>query len=443
MVEGRKVYHAAAAMTAHLSLFYLIAAVLWLMAMLQGLFLLRSAVRLLLHVRRANRESPRLASGRWKYEPRAVVFLPCCGVDEKLHRTVESLGRQDYADYHVIFTFESAADPAYAAVTSWIADWKNPPTQRIIAGLATNRGQKIHNLLAALDRVPADREVFVFLDSDAVPASDWLGTLIAPLADPQVGAATGFRWYSADGGWVNGIRSCWNAASLTLITDPKLSFVWGGSTAVRRETFERLAIAQAWDRALSDDYQVTRAMHEGRMKIQFVPRAIVPSHEPTTFRNFWTFARRQLVITRVCGPALWRAALILCLNFILGGTAVAVLFFAALWQWIPDHWLMWPAFAAWMAVIGVACINAAIRQFAVRQVLKYPDVTWRDFAWDVGGVNLSGMLHLSLLFASLTSRSFVWRNTVYELISPDETKILGRLDRSPNLSPPIHPTTIP
>ncbi|HUN82333.1 MAG TPA: hypothetical protein VMV81_12590, partial [Phycisphaerae bacterium] len=217
---------------------------------------------------------------------------------------------------------------------------------------------------------------------------------------------------------------------------------------VRRETFERLAIAQAWDRALSDDYQVTRAMHEGRMKIQFVPRAIVPSHERTTFRNFWTFARRQLVITRVCGPALWRAALILCLNFILGGTAVAVLFFAALWQWIPDHWLMWPAFAGWMAVIGIACLNATLRQLAVRQVLRYPDVTWRDFAWDVGGVNLSGMLHLLLLLASLSSRSFVWRNTIYELISPHETKVLGRLDKSTTQSSasqpsPTHATNIP
>ena len=263
----------------HLHAVYWFVAILWLTTIVQGLFLLRSAVRLLIHVGRAVRQSPRDVSGRWSYEPRAVVFLPCCGVDEKLRQTVESLGEQDYADYEIIYTFESAEDPAYAAVGQWIARWERPRTQRVIAGLATNRGQKIHNLLAAIQCAPADREVFVFLDSDAIPHADWLGNLIAPLSRAEVGAATGFRWYSAAGGWVNGMRSCWNAASLTLITDPRLSFVWGGSTAVRRETFERLAIAQSWERALSDDYQVTRAMHEGGLKIQFVPQALIPSHE--------------------------------------------------------------------------------------------------------------------------------------------------------------------
>src|SRR5262249_50897890 len=159
-------------------------------------------------------------------------------------------------EYEIIFTFESAEDPAYTAVGEWIAKRERPRTQRVVAGLATNRGQKIHNLLAAIQCAAADREVFVFLDSDAIPHADWLGHLLAPVARCEVGAATGFRWYSAEGSWVNGVRSCWNAASLTLITDPKLSFVWGGSTAVRRETFERLAIAQGWERALSDDYQV-------------------------------------------------------------------------------------------------------------------------------------------------------------------------------------------
>src|SRR5438874_10236958 len=110
----------------HFPTIYGVVAILWLMTIAQGVFLLRSAVNLLIHVSRAVRQSPRDASGRWAYEPRAVVFLPCCGVDERLRQTVESLGRQDYADYEIIFTFESAEDLAYAAVGQWIAGWERP-----------------------------------------------------------------------------------------------------------------------------------------------------------------------------------------------------------------------------------------------------------------------------------------------------------------------------
>ncbi len=407
---------------------YYVVAFFWTMTLIQGLFLLRGGLRFLSYVRRSVREVGlvRNADGRFHYQPRATVILPCCGVDEKLHKTVESLSHQNYDDYEVIFTLESKTDPAYAAVEEWTRDWARPH-RMVVAGLADRRGQKIHNLLAALPTVSADREVLVFLDSDAIPHRDWLGFLVAPLRDEKVGAATGFRWYSAAGGFANGIRSCWNAGSLTLITDENMSFVWGGSTAIRRETFERVEIAAKWDRALSDDYQVTQAMHESGMAIRFVPQALIPSHESTAFAPFWTFARRQLVITRICGPTLWRAALILCLNFVIGGTGVAVLFFAGLFGWIMAPTAMWYGLAGWIVVVGISCLNAIFRQLAIRQVLRPPDVTWRDFLWDVGGVNLSGLLHLGLLFASMTSRRFVWRNTVYELVSPNETRILARL----------------
>ncbi|MBI5763910.1 MAG: glycosyltransferase family 2 protein [Planctomycetes bacterium] len=414
---------------------YYFIAFLWGLTVLQGMFLLRGGVRFLQYVRRTIREADQVrdATGRFRYQPRATVILPCCGVDEKLHKTVESLSQQNFDDYEVIFTLESNTDPAYAAVEEWTKNWVRP-RRMVVAGLAERCGQKIHNLLAAVATVSPDREVFVFLDSDAIPHKDWLGFLVAPLRDQKVGAATGFRWYSAAGGWANGIRSCWNAGSLTLITDENMSFVWGGSTAIRRETFERVDIAGKWQNALSDDYQVTRAMHESGMTIRFVPQALIPSHESTTFAPFWTFARRQLVITRVCGPTLWRFAFILCMNFVIGGTAVALLFFAGLFGWILAPTAMWYGLAGWVVVMGISCLNALLRQLAIRLVLRPPDVTWRDFVWDVGGVNLSGMLHLGLLVSSMTSRRFVWRNTVYELVSPDETRILARLGKNSQAS---------
>lgn len=412
---------------------YLFVAVLASLTCLQGLWVVIEAVQFYLYVRRATSHAweSKDAAGQFRYQPRVAVILPCCGVDERLHQTVERLGKQNYADYEIIFTLESESDPAYEAIAQWTEGWTNVRHKRVVAGLTQHRSQKIHNLLAAVGEVAPDREAMVFLDSDAVPHADWLGHLVAPLADDGVGAATGFRWYCATGGIANGVRSVWNAASVPLIRDEKRNFCWGGATAVRVDRFKTLDVAGRWERALSDDYQMTRAVRDAGLIIRFVPQALIPSHDQTTLSGFWHFARRQLIITRVCGPAIWWAGFVLCNNFVIGGSAAAVLFFVCLFGWFGTMTAGWWAFAGWMVILAMAFTNVTLRQLSVRKVLGPPDVTWKDAVWDFVGVLFAGMLHQSLFASSMTGRRFVWRNTEYEMISPDETRVIGRLNAKP------------
>ncbi|MCK6457874.1 MAG: glycosyltransferase [Phycisphaerae bacterium] len=408
-----------------LTLALAVVGVLWALATLQGLWSLTSGVRFYRYVRR-ERESLRT---RREACPPAVILLPCCGVDDRLAETVAALGSQNYPDYEIIFAFESVEDPAYSAVGRWISGWQKPRCRRVVAGRANERSQKIHNLLAALSAVSADREVLAFLDSDAIPHSNWLRYLAGPLSDPTVGATTGFRWYTSNGSMAGAIRSAWNAASVTFLHDEKLNFCWGGSTAIRRETFERMRIASRWQRALSDDYQVTRAVRDAGLRIHFVPDCLIPCMDHTTLRSFLTFARRQLVITRVCAPVVWKAGLGLACNFILGATAVAML---ALYAYVNDRTtLMIAALSGWGLILALAGAKSLLRQVAVRTILRPPFVSWRDFAWDVLGVGIVGVLHLALLLSSSRSRRIRWRSTEYEMISPDETIVLGRTEPAP------------
>ncbi len=406
---------------------YLIVFILWLPAVIHGSIALSGGVSFYDYVRQSLdcAEDLRDSGGRFVYQPRVSVIMPCCGVDDKLEQTVRALKRQNHDDFEIIFTFESEHDPAYATVQRWTRDWQIPKHSLVVAGRAERRAQKIHNLLAAVEVVSDDRDVLVFLDSDAIPHQDWLGYLIAPLKDDTVGAATGYRWYVANGGLAAGVRCAWNAATVSYLADERSNFCWGGSTAIRRDRFNSLNIARYWDRALSDDYQLTRAVRDAGLKIRFVPQALIVSSDRTTLLDFWNFARRQMIITRVCGRTIWRSGALLCSHFMAGGTAVAALAIVGLFGWFGSGTATVAAFAGWAVIMILAGGKAVLRQIALRRVLCPPDLTWRDFCWDVfGTLTFAGSLHLHLVFASLTTRRIVWRNTEYELISPDETRIL-------------------
>lgn len=198
----------------------------------------------------------------------------------------------------------------------------------ILAGRTRGRGQKVHNLLQALRRLDARDRVLVFGDSDIRPSPSWLRHLVARLDDSRVGASTGFRWYIPQrGNFASVLRSVWNAGAATLFGERKSPFAWGGAMAIRRDTFEACAIAERWQSALSDDYAVTRAMAELGLQIQFVPQALSFTREDCGLRELLDWSFRQLAITRVYKPSLWRLALVSesCSNLTFwGGLALSV-----------------------------------------------------------------------------------------------------------------------
>jgi ceramide glucosyltransferase len=405
---------------------YAAVAFLYLCTLAQSLYSLREGFQFDRYVKDTIAHQADLfnSTGHFKFQPRAAIILPCCGVDEKLHHTVEALDRQNYTDYEIIFTFESATDPAYAAIKDWTKNWTRHH-RLITAGPTDHRSQKIHNLLAAVQVISPDREALLFLDSDAVPGSNWLGYLVAPLADPTVGASTGYRWYTASANFPSQVRSAWNAATVTLLSDERHNFCWGGATGILKSTWDRCDIAGAWESALSDDYQLSRAVKTASLRIRFVPQALVPSSDRTTLTAFWEFARRQTIITRICAPDIWRSAFLMLLNFMTGGTAVAILFVAGLFGCTPPT-IMWAALAGWISLLLVAMTKAAARQHAIRRILSPPDATAWDLYADLSTVSLSGVMFTALMLSSMTTNRFFWRNIEYQMLSPTQTRVLSR-----------------
>ena len=257
------------------------------------------------------------------FAPPVAVIIPCKGIDKDFELNASSYLNQDYPHYQVIFTVALADDPAYQAIRTHLenasknnqneeAEAVGPRAGRsccgvfkdkqtgevqtalVVAGHSELRAEKVHNLLQGLKAVEAKAEVLVFADIDARPKRDWLRSLIAPLQDPKITVSTGFRWYLPGLGFVSHLRAAWDTSNATLLGDHEHNFAWGGSMAVRTIDFKRLAVAQRyWANAVSDDYALTRAVHEAGGRIRFEPRCLVASREESKFGEFLSWANRR------------------------------------------------------------------------------------------------------------------------------------------------------
>jgi cellulose synthase/poly-beta-1,6-N-acetylglucosamine synthase-like glycosyltransferase len=238
-----------------------------------------------------------------KYRPFASIIIPCRGLDTDLYENLVALIELDYPDYELLFVVDDKKDLAVPIIEEVVQNSQRD-TKLIVAGKAKTSGQKVHNLRQAVLEVSDKSEVFVFVDSDARPKKNWLQNLIAPLEDEKNGCATGYRWFiQKKNGFATHLRAVWNASIASALgenTDG--NFCWGGSTAIRRTTFEKLDVRKKWEGTLSDDFALTNALREANLPIHFVPQCLTATVEDTTLRELIEFSTRQMKITRVYSP---------------------------------------------------------------------------------------------------------------------------------------------
>ena len=406
-------------MSAALSLyiFYFFAGI----SIVLGLLSLRGGVRFVRYLQKeAAKELP-------EYTPFTTVFVPCRGVDDGLKENILSLFAQDYPAFEIIFVSDSADDPAFAVIEEARQSFQKqtgPVISTIIAGPATDSGQKVHNLRKAINAAHPQSEVFVFTDTDAQTQKFWLRALVAPLRDETVGATTGYRWFVArDGGFTSHLLSVWNAAIASALGERgEKNFCWGGSTAIKRATFERLHIADRWKGTVSDDFTVTRVLHEAGRAVKFVPHCLTPSFHRSAPRELIEFTTRQLKITRAYASHLWRSVLI-------GSVIFAVTFFGGITLVIVRA-VLGASFATplvlLLLIFAMGAAKSHLRLKAVGLIIN--DEAMRRTTTTLGHVFLWPIASLLFLYNALAalSRRITWRGITYELKSPTETVILAR-----------------
>jgi ceramide glucosyltransferase len=354
--------------------------------------------------------------------PRAAVLCPCKGMEPGLERNLIALTEFDYRNYEIFFILASASDSAYSTVKR-IAEQSKRPGHVIIAGVPEECGEKVNNLRVAIEQLPAEFEVLVFADSDGRPGKSWLRRLVTALNDKQTGAATTMRWMIPNSqNLATVLLAVWNASIVTMLTEKGKNFCWGGGTAIRRSVFDEIRVFDEWNHSVSDDYSMTRALQRASRRIVFLPECLTPTYVDIDFRSLLEFTNRQILITRVYSKKTWAWAaathFLYCFTLPLGLAVTLSNYFASL----PAFHLALLTFVPML----LAAIRGGLRVSAATEILQgfRGQIVGQAWMYIVLGVFIPYLFLMNFVASSLT-RKLIWRGVTYELISPQQTRILA------------------
>jgi ceramide glucosyltransferase len=357
------------------------------------------------------------------YAPRVALICACHGLEAGLEQNLASLTKFDYPNYEIFFAIANGSDQARDVIER-VAKTSAHPVHVVVAGEPKDCGEKVNNLRAAVEKIGEEFEALAFADSDARPGRQWLARLVAPLGDARLGAATTFRWLLPErGGFWSALASAWNASAATMLGGHSRNFCWGGGTAIRRRTFEDANVPGFWKGALSDDYALTNALQEAGRAICFVPECLTPTIYDANANGVIEFTNRQIRITRVYAPRMWALAA-LAHGFYCG----TVLFAAA--AIVNEVFTGVAAFSLLLLALLIpllAALKGALRAVAVSELLPEwrTEVQQWSWAW-IALAPVVPFLYLWNMVGAAFSRQVRWRGIRYELISPNQTRILQR-----------------
>jgi hypothetical protein len=255
------------------------------------------------------------------------ILVPVKGVFADQEQILGSLLEQDYPCYRVLLIVEDEKDPAAGVVDRLCRQY--PHAAKIVSGISTSCAQKNHNLVQGLRSLKSDTEILVFCDSTNAAPRDWLGKLVNPILAGDAEAVTTFRAFEPAPLTLGGVCQALYASMILLLATvvPK---PWGGGTAIRRRTFDRLNVVKAWSRTVVDDLVLGNLLESAGIPVRMDPCRLLRSPlRNQTVRGFLDYLDRQILFPKFTNPGIWAASTALHLNFtvaLLTAITLALLF---------------------------------------------------------------------------------------------------------------------
>ncbi len=348
---------------------------------------------------------------------RVALVIAVKGVSGNFERFMEFALGQDYPDHHMIFVTASENDPAHEAISDCIHGREN--ARLIVAGDATDTGQKVHNQLAALRLLGPEDRIIAFADGDLHGRRDWLTCLALPLNQGQADFTTGYRWFVPESAALpNRILAIIGTAIEPLIGPNWRMCLWGGSMAMTREVFEGLDIVKNLAGSVNDDARISQLARREGKTMRYVRSVAAPSPVDFTWASLFEFGRRQYFQLRIYQPMLWWMALLIPLIHLVSFSICSARLV------LGDFWLV----GYFVAAVALNLARTRIRRTYLSERFPNGEAMELDRAvkgswWMDPVVNL---VHLLIIASSACCRTITWAGIRYRVSGPQQTEIVKR-----------------
>ncbi|MDZ4224527.1 MAG: glycosyltransferase [bacterium] len=218
------------------------------------------------------------------------LIKPVYGLEKNLYENLRTACLQDYPDYEVIYSFQRADDPALSTVERIQREFSEKKIEIVVDTSAAGPNGRLVNILNGSKK--AKGEILVFSDSDMFLEPDYLKTVTAPLANPEVGVSC--TLYKA---W----KSCNIPEALELLSFnadfvPAMVFALvtkasiacpGASQAIRREVLEIIGGLEPLAHYLVEDFELGRRVEKAGFQIYFSPYVANTGVDLKHFKDWW------------------------------------------------------------------------------------------------------------------------------------------------------------
>jgi ceramide glucosyltransferase len=240
-----------------------------------------------------------------EFTPPVSNLKPIRGVDHEAYENFASFCRQDYPDYELLFCVGERDDPVVPILEKLKRDF---PERRITVLFGTS-GNAANDKVAKLARLVSEarNEVVVISDSDVRARPDYLRTVVAPLADPKVGAVTCFYVPTeektlAESLQTIGMVSDFYAGILVARQLDGVKFALGPTIATTRTRLAGFGGYKAIENQPGDDLLVGRLIAEQGYEVKLLAYTILTVADYGSMSDLLHKRMRWLVVMRHMRP---------------------------------------------------------------------------------------------------------------------------------------------
>ncbi len=239
------------------------------------------------------------------FTPPVSNIKPIRGLDPDAYENFASFCRQDYPEFELLFCVGDKDDPVLPVIEKLARDFP----ERSIRVLYGSGRDASNDKVAKLARLVSEarHEVVAINDSDVRVGPDYLRTVVAPLADPKVGAVTCFYVPAAEQTLAENLQSMgmfsdFYAGILVAWQLDGVKFALGPTIVTTRTRLAEFGGYESLENRPADDLLVGRLIADQGHRVELLPYTVLAVADYQSMADLIHKRMRWIVVMRHMRP---------------------------------------------------------------------------------------------------------------------------------------------